>query len=504
MASGVSAQEDANNSIDKLRSAVAVSHLIMAQQAEFFKKLISVTKERVGCVNQRDSSTCPYPFTLVVDECFHVSKAVLKWEGARQHCQGMGGDLAIPQNLYALKAHLLEIRGPYVTSRGSKGVLDRSRDLRRAGAGSAGHQSTPKNGVPSSRAAPGKIEPTVSPSAGIAILLSTMSSAPSVSASSASTLRDSKEQKDSFLFQKGNDLVKERNRTRERVYRFELDLVVTQICAERESEILPGGRATSAGLDCAQSSSQTLAGNLFGRKPQSTSLLRTWNNGYSPASQGPLFVVCLHVYGLRPRKRSMSTQIMMFAVLVIFSISPTTGIPVPATEGVDQLRSAVAVSQLILAQQAQFFKELINITKSKGNCIDARGTNNVECPYPFTKVVDECFYVSKTGLAWHPARHHCQGMGGDLAAPSNLYALKAHLLETRGPKLLWIGGIDHGINGGWQWVTGEVVDTEEWSTTRPNNNRPTENCLTIRRDFHPALTNIPCHKAQYFACQYRF
>ncbi|XP_068200535.1 perlucin-like protein [Palaemon carinicauda] len=205
----------------------------------------------------------------------------------------------------------------------------------------------------------------------------------------------------------------------------------------------------------------------------------------------------------------MSARMLVYAGVVFLGMLPTMGIPVPepdASASVDQLRSAVAVSQLILAQQAQFFKELINITKAKGNCIDARAgaPSNMECPYPFTKVVDECFYVSKAGLAWHPARHHCQGMGGDLAAPSNLYALKAHVLETRGPKLLWIGGIDHGINGGWQWVTGEAVDQEEWSSTRPNSNRPTENCLTIRRDFHPALINFPCHKAQFFACQYRF
>ncbi|KAK7082718.1 hypothetical protein SK128_026805, partial [Halocaridina rubra] len=196
---------------------------------------------------------------------------------------------------------------------------------------------------------------------------------------------------------------------------------------------------------------------------------------------------------------------MVFLSLVFSASGQETHSRVPPTiQAVDELRSAVAVSQLILAQQAQFFRELINITKSRNNCANARGSlEDSVCPYPFVKVVEECFYVSRTSLTWHAARHYCRGMGGDLATPSNLYGLKTHILEKRGPRILWIGGIDQGIDGGWQWVTGDAVENDDWSSNRPSIGKPTENCLGIRRDSHPALTNLPCHKSQFFVCQYR-
>ena len=55
-----------------------------------------------------------------------------------------------------------------------------------------------------------------------------------------------------------------------------------------------------------------------------------------------------------------------------------------------------------------------------------------ECPYPFQEVVDECFYLSPNNLAWHNARHSCQGMGADLATPSYLYALRTFVADKKG------------------------------------------------------------------------
>lgn len=55
-----------------------------------------------------------------------------------------------------------------------------------------------------------------------------------------------------------------------------------------------------------------------------------------------------------------------------------------------------------------------------------------DCPAPFVSVMGECFSLSKTRLPWHHARHYCLGMGGDLATPSFLYALKTYILEREG------------------------------------------------------------------------
>ncbi|XP_045625001.1 perlucin-like protein [Procambarus clarkii] len=171
------------------------------------------------------------------------------------------------------------------------------------------------------------------------------------------------------------------------------------------------------------------------------------------------------------------------------------------------LRSAVAMSQLVLAQQAQFFKELINVTRSRSSCCDSLGRSDLEvlvtCPKPFTAVVGECFYLSPSVLSWHSARHFCRGMGGDLSAPKHLYALKAFITEERGPKGVWIGGMDLGLDGGWRWVNGEVVDSADWGNRQPDNdNRPVEQCLTLRSDWHPVLNDMPCHLNQRFVCQY--
>ncbi|KAK8744663.1 hypothetical protein OTU49_000554, partial [Cherax quadricarinatus] len=125
-----------------------------------------------------------------------------------------------------------------------------------------------------------------------------------------------------------------------------------------------------------------------------------------------------------------------------------------------------------------------------------------ECPEPFTAVVGECFYLSPNTLSWHSARHTCRGMGGDLATPKHLYALKAFLTNERGPKAAWIGGMDLGLDGGWKWINGAVIDSADWGHNQPNSVRPTEQCLALRRDWHPVLDDLPCHQYQRFVCQY--
>ncbi|KAK4326549.1 hypothetical protein Pmani_002952 [Petrolisthes manimaculis] len=57
------------------------------------------------------------------------------------------------------------------------------------------------------------------------------------------------------------------------------------------------------------------------------------------------------------------------------------------------------------------------------------------------RVGEQCLYFTLTNpLNWTAAHHHCQELGGDLAAPSDLLPLKAFLHQafTRGPSL-WLG-----------------------------------------------------------------
>ncbi|XP_069182352.1 C-type lectin-like [Procambarus clarkii] len=46
---------------------------------------------------------CPVPYTNVLGECFYLSEQSSTWWQAREHCQGIKGDLAVPKHQFALK-----------------------------------------------------------------------------------------------------------------------------------------------------------------------------------------------------------------------------------------------------------------------------------------------------------------------------------------------------------------------------------------------------------------
>ncbi|MPC40913.1 hypothetical protein E2C01_034487 [Portunus trituberculatus] len=54
----------------------------------------------------------------------------------------------------------------------------------------------------------------------------------------------------------------------------------------------------------------------------------------------------------------------------------------------------------------------------------------VVCPYPYTQVIHECFYMHKKKLTWPQARRVCQGMSGELAEPRHIYALQTHMADV--------------------------------------------------------------------------
>ncbi|KAK3873937.1 hypothetical protein Pcinc_021094 [Petrolisthes cinctipes] len=205
---------------------------------------------------------------------------------------------------------------------------------------------------------------------------------------------------------------------------------------------------------------------------------------------------------------SVTHPLLLPLLLVLLYGAVATSYPAQVANP-DDIRSAVAMSQLILAQQAQFFRELINITKNSNNCcnrfkadFDFDGGNGDGCPYPYSRVVNECYYLSQQALPWHSARHSCRGMSGDLATPSHLYALKAFLNDQRSSRSVWIGGQDNGLDGGWRWVDGRPVDSADWAKQQPDERRAVEQCLALRRDRHPVLHDSACHSGQRYVCQY--
>ncbi|XP_042879263.1 perlucin-like [Penaeus japonicus] len=119
----------------ELQSAVVVNQLTLSQQTEALKELLNTTREKCTCCHHEalnkatgvlselkdvltllakksEGTRCPYPYTQVVDECFHAHTKKLTWPQARHVCQGMGGDLAEPKHLYALQTYLAQTYGP--------------------------------------------------------------------------------------------------------------------------------------------------------------------------------------------------------------------------------------------------------------------------------------------------------------------------------------------------------------------------------------------------------
>ncbi|XP_063875395.1 lithostathine-1-alpha-like [Scylla paramamosain] len=191
--------------------------------------------------------------------------------------------------------------------------------------------------------------------------------------------------------------------------------------------------------------------------------------------------------------------------LLIWASAGTLAYPATPQRTPDDLRSGIAMAQMILAQQAQLFRELINATKESHSCCSAGKSDlpesSSDCPYPFKHVVDECYYLSSNTLTWHNARHSCQGMGGELAMPAFLYALRNFVAAERGsPRSVWVGANSH--NGAWKWLNGLPVDDAEWGRKQPNNRRAGEQCLAVRRDRHPVLDDMGCGSNLRFVCQY--
>ncbi|XP_037783366.1 lithostathine-1-like [Penaeus monodon] len=188
----------------------------------------------------------------------------------------------------------------------------------------------------------------------------------------------------------------------------------------------------------------------------------------------------------------------MFVFLVLLWVARVSG------SNLKDMRSAVAATQLILAQQAQLFKGVLNATDY--DCCHQEAVHRTamekECPFPYANFMGECFYASKYKLKWHDARKHCLDMSGDLAVPTKLYALKTYVIEERVSRSTWIGGLGEEDGSGWHWVTGQPIDDEDWALGNPGTNPNTPQCLELTRNRHPPLKSKSCSTALKFICQY--
>nr|XP_053631423.1 uncharacterized protein LOC128687883 isoform X2 [Cherax quadricarinatus] len=104
-----------------------------------------------------------------------------------------------------------------------------------------------------------------------------------------------------------------------------------------------------------------------------------------------------------------------------------------STVSQDELRSAVIVNQLLLSQQTDILKELLNNTQhNQGNTL---------------------VYVGATGF---------------------------------------VGGRNAKENRPFKWLDGRHIATSDWASTEPNNHDGSEYCVALNHQLHPPLLDLPC------------
>lgn len=150
-----------------------------------------------------------------------------------------------------------------------------------------------------------------------------------------------------------------------------------------------------------------------------------------------------------------------------------------------EMRSAIVLNQLILKQLHSTLPQ-----------------QEPTCPYPYKRVLGECFYVTSKKLSWYKARDHCLGMMGDLASPDHLHALVSHTILSKGHLDMWVGARKQD-NGVWRWLNNKIVNNKDWYDTLPGA-RPTADCLYIHAQTsvnQGPIANFPCDTAFGFACK---
>ncbi|XP_047474283.1 lectin BRA-3-like [Penaeus chinensis] len=184
---------------------------------------------------------------------------------------------------------------------------------------------------------------------------------------------------------------------------------------------------------------------------------------------------------------------LALALAAVLMLGPATTFADTENEAGNELRAAVTRLQVALNQQSEVLRSLL-----KTKFFEPR------CPYPFSNVMDECFFVSNFKLYWHEAHLHCLGMGADLAMHTQLHALKTFVIqESFRSGSLWLGSTDEEIEGEWKWLDGEPIDEGLWAEGNPNNKNGNQHCLVMTVQQTPSLRNVDCSLLSYFACHYK-
>ncbi|KAG7177365.1 C-type lectin lectoxin-Phi1-like [Homarus americanus] len=171
----------------------------------------------------------------------------------------------------------------------------------------------------------------------------------------------------------------------------------------------------------------------------------------------------------------------------------TTESNATANESADSIPTAMTGS--LVAALTNAINKYLEVTKAVDHV--------THCPYPYSIVLDECFYIGRQKMSWIDARTHCQGMKGDLASPNNIYALKAFLIDKLDSAAVFVGATDQEKEGSWSWLDGRNIVENDFSEGEPNNHKGIENCAGLDTEKVRVLNDRDCSDHIQFVCEFQ-
>ncbi|XP_034044870.1 CD209 antigen-like isoform X1 [Thalassophryne amazonica] len=151
--------------------------------------------------------------------------------------------------------------------------------------------------------------------------------------------------------------------------------------------------------------------------------------------------------------------------------------------------------------------ELKNVEKIKdltgpepGGCVVSR-----KCPTGWTRIRNQCYFISTQSKPWTESRADCLSKGADLVVINNQRKqVDLYQLENLNDAF-WIGLFYEETSGIFKWVDGTALNTSYWQQGQPDRGRflKVENCIEIFKPFH-ILSNwndLNCNVRRHWICE---
>ncbi|CRK96097.1 CLUMA_CG009532, isoform A [Clunio marinus] len=128
------------------------------------------------------------------------------------------------------------------------------------------------------------------------------------------------------------------------------------------------------------------------------------------------------------------------------------------------------------------------------------------CPPNFTKIGNECYYLSPNKASWLDSHFECKDKNSKLAEPlkSSDRLLRKYFMtrgRTRGE--IWIGGMYNWQRFKWQWgYNGKDMTYQSFSQMKPGEDLK-YNCAVLNPDLKYRWSAKLCFEKHFYLCQHR-